>query len=118
MSVALRSCVTVMTFLTIVWLAFAGPTTPSPAQEKRPEKTTAKPKEEPSTAGPAPPSKPATSKVEEGSFKVEVALSGVFEAQKLTELSVKPKVWSMPLAVETAIELGTPVKKGDILVEF
>ena len=62
--------------------------------------------------------KPATAKVEKGPFKIEVVLSGVFEAQRMTEVSIRPKAWAMPLVVERAIELGTPVKKGDILVEF
>jgi len=61
--------------------------------------------------------KPATAKVEKGPFKIEVALSGVFEAERMTEVSIRPKAWAMPLVVERAIELGTPVKKGDILVE-
>ncbi len=62
--------------------------------------------------------KPATAKVEKGPFKFEVTLSGVFEAQRMTEVSIRPKAWTMPLVVERAIELGAPVKKGDILVEF
>ena len=36
----------------------------------------------------------------------------------MTEVSIRPKAWVLPLVVERAIELGTPVKKGDILVEF
>jgi multidrug resistance efflux pump len=83
------------------------------AQEKPPEKAAAKPKDEPSAAA-----KPATVAVEEGPFKVELSLPGVFEAVKLTEVSVRPKTWTMPLAVESAVELGRPVRKGDILVEF
>ena len=47
-----------------------------------------------------------------------MTLQGVFEAAKLTEVSIKPKAWTGALVVETAIELGTPVKQGDILVEF
>jgi HlyD family secretion protein len=63
-------------------------------------------------------SKPATTKVERGPFKIEVVLNGVFEAGQMTEVLLKPKAWAMPLQVESAIELGRPVKKGDILVEF
>ena len=62
--------------------------------------------------------KPATAKVEKGPFKIEVNLTGVFEAEHMTEVSIKPKAWVLPLVVERAVELGTPVKKGDILVEF
>jgi multidrug efflux pump subunit AcrA (membrane-fusion protein) len=36
----------------------------------------------------------------------------------MTEVSIRPKAWAMPLLVERAVELGTPVKKGDILVEL
>jgi multidrug efflux pump subunit AcrA (membrane-fusion protein) len=62
--------------------------------------------------------KPATAKVEKGPLKVDVTLSGVFEAKRIAEVSIRPKSWTMPLVVDRAIELGTPVKKGDVLVEF
>ena len=62
--------------------------------------------------------KPATTKVEKGRFKIEVSLSGVFEATQTTEVWIRPKAWALPLVVERGIELGAPVKKGDILVEF
>ena len=75
-----------------------------------------------SGAAPAPSAsgghKPATAKVEKGPFKVDVTLSGVFEAKRTAEVSIRPKSWTMPLVVERAIELGSPVKKGDVLVEF
>jgi HlyD family secretion protein len=67
---------------------------------------------------PAPPGKPSTVKVEKGPIKVELSLSGVFEARHMTEVSIRPKAWAMPLLVESALELGTPVKKGDILLEL
>ncbi len=63
-------------------------------------------------------SKPATAKVERGPFVVEVTLPGVFEAQRAIEVSIRPRVWASPLVVERAIELGAPVKRGDVLVEF
>ena len=62
--------------------------------------------------------KPATAKVEKGPFRVDVTLRGVFEAKRVAEVSVRPKNWSTPLVVDRVIELGTPVKKGDVLVEF
>lgn len=102
MSVASRACVTL---LTSALLAAAGVATASPAQDKPPEKS-------------ATPTPAKTVAVEKGPFKIEVSLPGVFEAVKLVEVSVKPKAWSSPLAVESAVELGRPVKKGDILVEF
>ena len=36
----------------------------------------------------------------------------------MIEVSIRPAAWSSPLVVDRAIDLGTPVKKGDILVEF
>jgi HlyD family secretion protein len=63
-------------------------------------------------------SRPPTVKVEQRPLKIEVVLSGVFEAKRMVEVSVRPLAWASPLVVESAIELGTPVKKGDILVEF
>jgi multidrug resistance efflux pump len=62
--------------------------------------------------------KPATTKVEKGAFRIEVVLNGVFESQRMSEVSIRPKAWTSPLVVGRAIELGTPVKKGDILVEL
>jgi RND family efflux transporter MFP subunit len=61
--------------------------------------------------------KPATVKVEKGTIKVEVSLKGIVEAEQMAELSIKPEAWSMPLTVKKAVEHGTPVKKGDVLVE-
>src|SRR5690348_12499961 len=60
--------------------------------------------------------KPATARVEKGPFRVVVTLSGVFEAKKAAEVSIRPRNWTMPLVVDRVIELGTPVKKGDVLV--
>jgi HlyD family secretion protein len=62
--------------------------------------------------------RPAIVKVEQRPLKTEVILSGVFEARRMIEVAIRPAAWSLPLVVERAIELGTPVKKGDILVEF
>ena len=45
-------------------------------------------------------------------------MPGIFAAQRKTEVSIRPRVWAMPLQVERAIELGRPVKKGDTLVEL
>jgi len=85
-------------------------------------KVAEKKESKPATAASPSPSdgKPATAtaKVEKGRFKIEVVLSGVFEAQRMTEVSIRPKAWAQPLLVEQAVELGTPVKKGDILVEL
>jgi multidrug efflux pump subunit AcrA (membrane-fusion protein) len=96
------------------------PTRGAPSQIETVRQTVAKPAAKSDVPARASPStgKPATAKVEKGPFKIEVALSGVFQAERMTEVSIRPKAWALPLVVERAIELGTPVKKGDILVEF
>ena len=63
-------------------------------------------------------SKAPSTKVEKGPFKIEAVVQGIFEAGRMIEVSIRPKAWAMPLQVERAVELGRPVKKGDILVEF
>jgi HlyD family secretion protein len=88
-----------------------------PNQEKPPEKPSAKSKDQQSADKPSTPA-PATVKVEKGPFKIEVTLTGIFESAKMSEVAVKPKAWAMPLVVEKAVELGTPVKQGDTLVEI
>src|SRR5208337_2090211 len=89
----------------------------APVQEKPPEKPAAKSKDEPA-ADKSATAAPAIVKVDKGTFKVEVSVTGVFESTRMSEVAVKPKAWSMPLVVEKAVELGTPVKQGDILVEL
>jgi HlyD family secretion protein len=85
-----------------------------------PEKMATKADGKPATplATPSTPGKPGTAKAEKGPIKVEVVLQGVFESDRMTEVSIRPKAWAMPLVIESALELGTPVKKGDILVEL
>lgn len=61
--------------------------------------------------------KPATVKAARQPVKVEVSLTGVLEAKNMTEISVRPKVWS-ELKVRKAVAHGTEVGKGDVLVEF
>lgn len=61
--------------------------------------------------------KGATVKVERGVIKSEVSLKGSFEAADAVEVQVKPEVWSS-FSVVKAIEPGTVVKKGDVLIEF
>lgn len=117
MKVAPRTGLAVlMLFLASVVVIANGRAT-APVQEKPPEKPAAKSKDQPSADKPST-AAPATVKVEKGPFKTEVTLTGVFESARMSEVSVKPKAWSMPLVVEKAVELGTPVKQGDILVEL
>ncbi|HEY1376680.1 MAG TPA: hypothetical protein VGF55_07790 [Gemmataceae bacterium] len=63
--------------------------------------------------------KPPTHKVEKAPFKVEVTLKGVFESSALTEISIKPEAWTGALGgltVVKAVEPGTAVKAGDVLL--
>jgi HlyD family secretion protein len=61
--------------------------------------------------------KPATHTVKKEPLKIEVTLDGVFEAQKMAEISLDPEVWTM-LTVLSAVEHGTQVKQGDVLVSL
>jgi HlyD family secretion protein len=65
-----------------------------------------------------PQSKSATVKVEKNDLKIDVALKGVVEAEQTIEVSIKPEAWTQPLTVKKAIGHGTPVKKGDIVLEI
>src|SRR5271157_3051054 len=112
-----RTGLVVLMFLLANVVVIASGRATAPVQEKPPEKPAAKSKDEPS-ADKSSIAAPATVKVEKGPFKVEVTLMGVFESARMSEVAVKPKAWSMPLVVEKAVELGTPVKQGDILVEL
>ena len=61
--------------------------------------------------------KPATIEVKKGPLKIEVSLKGVFEAQKAAEVIVRPKVWTK-FQVLKAVEHGSRVKRGDLLVQL
>lgn len=61
--------------------------------------------------------KPSTVKVEKSPIKVETSFKGVFEATDMAEVMVKPEVWQS-LPVLKAVEAGTKVKEGDVLIEF
>ena len=63
--------------------------------------------------------KPPTVKVEKTPFKVEITLKGVFESTSLTEVLIKPEVWGPGMGgmtVVKAVEPGTSVKAGDVLL--
>ena len=114
---ALRTFPAVLTVLLLGVVITTNACALGASQEKPPDKPETKSKEQ-STAEKKDASAPATVKVEKGPFKVEVDLTGVFESAKMSEVSIKPKAWAMPLVVESAVELGTPVKRGDILIEL
>lgn len=65
--------------------------------------------------------KPPTHKVEKGPFRTDLALKGVFETSALSDVSVHFEGWNPPMAplvVVSAIEPGTLVKKGDVLLKL
>src|SRR5262249_20683930 len=79
-------------------LAFFAPTRGEPDQLEKPQQATGKPAA--ARAGSAPAvsknGKPASAKVETGPFQIEVTAAGVFESERMTEVSIKPKAWAMP----------------------
>jgi multidrug resistance efflux pump len=61
-----------------------------------------------------------TVKVARGPFRVTLTLKGTFAAAEMAEIALRPEAWGPqsggPLTVLTAVEPGTAVKKGDVLV--
>ena len=84
------------------------PADEKPAAEKPAEK---KPAEKPNGA------KPETHKVVREPLVVKLSLDGVFEAQRMHELVLRPEVWSS-YKVVTAVEHGERVDKGQVVVRF
>lgn len=62
--------------------------------------------------------KQKTVKVEKEAFKVDVSVKGIVEAEQQMGLSIKPEEWAQPLMVKKAVDHGTSVKKGDVLLEI
>lgn len=93
-----------------------GKATEEPNEAKRAEESKAAEglKSDEKDKPPAAP-KPATHTVKKGPLKIEVTLSGAFEPQKMSEIALELKAWST-LSVVTAVEHGTQVKRGDLLV--
>jgi multidrug efflux pump subunit AcrA (membrane-fusion protein) len=61
----------------------------------------------------------ATVKVEKGPLHATLSLKGIFAAAEMTEIILRPEVWASGLggfSVLSAVEPGTAVKKGDVLV--
>lgn len=63
------------------------------------------------------PAPPATHKVVRAPLRLEVKLSGVFEARRMAEVSLSPEAWAQ-LRVAQVVEHGAPVKKGDVLLRL
>lgn len=62
--------------------------------------------------------KPATVKVEKGPLTAAVTVKGIVEGGEAKEVSVRLKAWAGMLQVKKAIEHGSAVRAGDVLVEF
>jgi HlyD family secretion protein len=75
------------------------------------DKAEAKPAEKPATK------KRKTHKVEPKRLKVEVTLDGVFVAEEMTEVPLRPKAWTS-FEIEEVVEHGQKVREGQTLVKF
>ena len=87
-----------------------------PAETEPAVKPEAKPAESKPEAKPEPP-KPATYTVKADMLKIDLELEGVFVAQTMTEVELRPDTWSN-FKVVKAVDHGEQVEKGDVLVEF
>jgi multidrug efflux pump subunit AcrA (membrane-fusion protein) len=85
-------------------------------KDKEKEKDKEKDKDKPKSEHEAP--KPETVKVEKGPLTAAVVLKGTVQSEVTTELSVRLKTWTGQLVARKAVEHGTVVKAGDVLVEF
>lgn len=56
-------------------------------------------------------------KVKKGPFRIEVSLDGVFEAPNASEILLRPQEWPA-LSVLKAVEHGTEVKQGDLILQL
>ena len=79
-----------------------------PAETKPAE---AKPEAKPDSSG------PETYTVKADMLKIDLELEGVFVAQSMTPVDLRPESWSSFKVVD-AVEHGTEVEKGDVLIEF
>jgi HlyD family secretion protein len=86
---------------------------PAPADTKAPAASAAAEKKAPE---PGLADAPATYKVKRELFKIELSLKGVFEAEKATEVILRPEVWA-GMEVEKAVDHGQTVKRGDVLLQ-
>jgi multidrug efflux pump subunit AcrA (membrane-fusion protein) len=93
-------------------------TAAKPAKEEPAAAATAKAaKDEPAAATP-PATPPApTYTVKREPFKIQFDLDGSFESRNMTEIIFHPEEWTSFTVVQ-AVEHGSRVKKGDVLVEF
>ena len=61
--------------------------------------------------------KPKPHKVKRDKLKIETKLDGIFVADEMEEVALRPEVWAKFKVLE-AVEHGSEVKKGDVLVRF
>ncbi len=59
----------------------------------------------------------ATETVEQGPFRVDVTLSGVFEAAETVEIKIETEEWT-DLEVVEAVPHGSLVQAGDLLIQL
>ncbi len=96
---------------------------PAPAakpakEESAPPAAAAKPAKEEPAATPAPATPPApTYTVKREPFKIQFDLDGSFESREMSEIIFHPEEWTA-FTVLKAVEHGSRVKKGDVLIEF
>lgn len=108
---ALAACGCILAVLS-VHVALAAEAKPSPAAGK-PDAPTSPPQAKSASTGQSPAS---TFKIQREPFKVELTLKGTFEARTMSEIVLRPEVWSN-LDVVKAVEHGQSVKQGDLLVQ-
>lgn len=61
--------------------------------------------------------KPKPHKVKKDKLKIEVEIDGVFVADEMEQVALRPEVWTRFKVLE-AVEHGTKVKKGEVLIRF
>jgi len=98
-----------------VWAVPAEETVPTTNQKTAEEKKAAEEKKTAEEKKAAEPAKPAVHTVKKEPLRIEVSLDGRFDAQNATEIAVRPEAWTT-LKVLQAVEHGTVVEKGDLLV--
>jgi multidrug resistance efflux pump len=92
------------------------------SKKKPPEKKVAEKKNDPAATDPKPkdsqkePS-PETFTVVKKPFQKTIQLKAVVESRKMTPISIKPELWDK-YTVLTAVDHGTHVNRGDLLVSF
>lgn len=95
----------------VIALVLAGDDIPAGEASAAAEASPAAGKDSPSVKA----DKAVRHEVKEQSFRIEVTLSGAFKAREAREISLRPDAWS-GLVVERAVEHGTRVRKGDLLL--